>query len=135
MVLDGNLTARRYISEVLEEHVIPLFEQHENLRIFQQDNALPHAAGVTSDYLHAEGVAVLPWPSFSPDLSPIEHLWDQLGRRIAQRDNPPRTRPQLIAALTEEWNHIPQENIRRLIRSMRQRCQVTIAARGGHTRY
>ena len=134
-MLEGNLTARRYISDVLEEHVVPFFEQHDDLRMFQHDNARPHSAGITSDYLHAEGVTVLPWPAFSPDLSPIEHLWDQIGRRVAQRDNPPRTRQQLVNALTEEWNLIPQRNIQTLIRSMRQRCQATIAARGGHTRY
>ena len=135
VVLEGNLTARRYISDVLEEHVVPFFEQHDDLRMFQHDNARPDSAGITSDYLHAEGVTVLPWPAFSPDLSPIEHLWDQIGRRVAQRDNPPRTRQQLVNALTEEWNLIPQRNIQTLIRSMRQRCQATIAARGGHTRY
>ena len=74
VVLEGNLTARRYISDVLEEHATPFIEQHPNLRIFQHDNARPHSANITSDYLHAEVASVLPWKAFSPDLGPIEHL-------------------------------------------------------------
>ena len=135
VVLEGNLTARRYISDVLEEHAIPFIEQHPNHRIFQHDNARPHSANITSDYLRDQGVSVLPWPAFSPDLSPIEHLWDQLGRRVCERETPPRTRQELINELRVECDRIQQRNIQTLIMSMRRRCQETITARGGHTRY
>ena len=57
VVIEGNLTARRYISDVLEEHAIPFIEQHPNLRIFQQDNARPHSANITSDYLRDHGLS------------------------------------------------------------------------------
>ena len=60
--LEGNLTARRYISDVHEEHAIPFIEQHPNLRIFQQDNARPHSANIISDYLRDQGASVLPGP-------------------------------------------------------------------------
>ena len=43
-MLEENLTALCYISDVLEEHAIPFVEQHPNLRIFQHDNARPHSA-------------------------------------------------------------------------------------------
>ncbi|GFW20304.1 RNase H domain-containing protein [Trichonephila clavipes] len=48
--------------------------------IFQQDNARPHTARVSQDCLRT--VTTLPWPARSPDLSPIEHIWDHLGRRV-----------------------------------------------------
>ena len=85
VILDGNFTARRYISNVLEEHVVPFFEQHPDFQIFQHEEARSHSAGLTSDYIHAEKVLVMSWPAFSPDFSPIEHLWDQFGQGICAR--------------------------------------------------
>jgi len=131
--IQGNLTAQRYVDEVLQHAAVPTIQQH-NL-ILQQDNARPHAARLTEDYLHAEGVNVLPWPAYSPDLSPIEHLWDQLDRRVRSRDPPPQTLPALRQALQEEWDNFPQAKIRRLIASMRRRCKAVSDAQGGHTRY
>jgi transposase len=44
----------------------------------------------------------------SPDLNPIEHLWDEFGRRVRRRVNPPESIDQLQRALTDERNNIPQ---------------------------
>ena len=62
-------------------------------------------------------------------LSPIEHLWDELGRRVYHRQNPPETLQK------HEENNIPEAFIQRLIGSMRRRFEAVAAARGGHTRY
>ncbi len=135
IVIEGNLTAARYVDEVLSAELIPFLQQNPDIAIFQHDNARPHTARETAEYLHAEGVNVMPWPAFSPDLNPIEHMWDQLGRRVYSRPHPPQNRQQLLVALQEEWQLIPQERIRTLIRSMRRRCTVTVEARGGHIPY
>ena len=135
VIIRGNLTAARYINEVLQPTLIPFLTTHPAIQTFQQDNARPHTARVMAGFLERNHVDVLPWPAYSPDLSPIEHLWDQLGRRIARRDPRPGNRDQLVAALQEEWANIPQDNIRRLVRSMRRRCTACINARGGHTPY
>ena len=80
-------------------------------------------------------IHVLPWPALSSNLSPIEHLWDELGRRVRHRKNPPETLQELRDALVYEGNNIPQACIQRLIDSMRRRCDAVVVARGGHTRY
>ena len=98
-----------------------------------QDNARPHIARVAMDFLDAEGIDVMPWPARSPDLNPIEHAWDMLGRRIAARHPPPNTVQALRDALVEEWRNIPQDSLRQLI--LPRRCQECIQARGGHTSY
>ena len=69
------------------------------------------------------------------DLSPIEHLWDELGRRVRHRQNPPETLQELLDALVHEWNNIPHAFIQRLIGSIRRTCKTVVAARGGQTRY
>ena len=71
----------------------------------------------------------------SPDLSPIEHLWEELGRRVRHRQNPPETLQELPDALVHEWNNILQAFIQRLIGSRRRRCEAVVSAKGGHTRY
>ena len=133
VLVQGNLTANRYIDQILRPHVLPNINRQRQL--FQQDNARPHTARVTMAFLANENINVLPWPSKSPDLNPIEHLWDQLDRRVRQRQQVPRTLRELAAALQEEWRRIPQERIQRLIRSVPRRVQAVIRARGGHTRY
>ncbi|GFU90566.1 transposable element Tcb2 transposase [Trichonephila clavipes] len=48
--------------------------------IFHQDNARPHTARVAQDFLRH--FQTLPWPSRSPYLSPVEHVGNQLKRRM-----------------------------------------------------
>ncbi|GFY17991.1 transposable element Tcb2 transposase [Trichonephila clavipes] len=61
--------------------------------------------------LEAETIQSMEWPACSPDLNPIEHVWDMIGRRIAARPRPPATVRDLEIALLEEWNSIPQSLI------------------------
>jgi hypothetical protein len=71
----------------------------------------------------------------SPDLNPIEHIWDILGRRIQTREPPVQNVRQLEAALHREWQQLSQQNIRRLTGGMRRRVEAVIQGRGGYTRY
>ena len=131
--VQGNLNVVRYRDEILNRHVVPTIDARRE--IFQHDNARPHTARITTDFLANNNITVLPWPSKSPDLNPIEHLWDQLDKRLRRRQLQPQTRLQLVNALRDEWRRIPQRRIRRLIQSMPRRCRAVIDARGGHTRY
>jgi transposase len=46
-------------------------------------------------------------PAYSPDISPIEHVWDALDRRVRQRVPVPANIQQLRTAIEEEWDKIP----------------------------
>ena len=130
----GNLNAAKYCGDVLTNHVLPYVNAHPNVT-FQQDNATSHTARQTRLLLQANNVNVLDWPAKSPDLNPIEHLWDELDRRIRSRPVQPNNERELWNALVYEWNNIPRVAIRTLIDSMRRRCNAVITARGGHTKY
>jgi transposase len=72
------------------------------------------------NFLNDNHIRTLPWPALSPDLNPIEHLWDELGRRIHRRVNPPEYIDQFQRALTDEWNNILQAFVMRLVSSCYQ---------------
>ena len=82
------MTAVRYRDEILRPVAVPLV-QKRNL-ILQQDNARPHVARVCQDFLANNNIAPLAWSPYSPDLTPIEHMWDELDRRVRKRRNPLR---------------------------------------------
>lgn len=137
LTIRGNLTGARYIQEVLRPAVVPHFENHAlaTRPVFMDDNARPHRSREVRAYLEAESVNTIPWPARSPDLNPIEHIWDQLGRRVYAMEPPAQNLQQLEARLHQEWRRITQQQIRRLTGSMRRRVAAVIQANGGYTRY
>ncbi|GFW70066.1 transposable element Tcb2 transposase [Trichonephila clavipes] len=73
------MTAQRYVRDILQPHVLPLMQWLPGA-IFQHDNARSRTARVSQDCLRT--VITLSWPTQSPDLSPIENIWDHLGWRV-----------------------------------------------------
>lgn len=130
-----SLTGQRYVDLVLQPVVRLWRGGFGDFFLFMQDNAPPHTSRVAKFFFETEGVAVLEWPSCSPDLNPIEHLWDKIKRKIRARQNNPGNTEQLIQAALEEWANVPQEDINNLIDSMPRRIRACIDARGGNTDY
>ncbi|GFX53456.1 transposable element Tcb2 transposase [Trichonephila clavipes] len=128
IVMRGTLTGQRYVDDILQPHVGPFLNGLSGA-IFQQDNAPPHTARVAQDFLRH--FQTLPWPARSPNLSPVEHVWDQLKRQIPSSHSVHH----LELAVQDLWAHLPQDNIRYLINSMPDRVAACIAAGGGPTRY
>jgi transposase len=102
--------------------------------VFQQDGARAHTAHSTIEFLQRKQIRLLPqWPAQSPDLSPIEHVWDILKERVAQRGC--STLGQLWESITDEWNKISNDEIRKLYDSMPRRIVAVLRAHGGNTKY
>ncbi|GFY23946.1 transposable element Tcb1 transposase [Trichonephila clavipes] len=120
-----HMTAQWYVHDILQPHVL----QRILGAIFQQDNAQPHTARVSQDFLRT--ASSLPWPSRFPDLSPIEHIWDDLGRRVGH----PTSLNELEARGQEIWNEMSQDIIQNLYASMLDLITSCIRATGGSAGY
>lgn len=136
VVVDQRLNAHRYIEEILQEHVVPYagFIGNETF-LLMHDNARSHVAYIVDEYLTEVGIRRLQWPARSPDLNPIEHVWDMLKRRVRARPNPPQNLNELREAMVTVWEEFTQVEIRNIVQSMPDRMQAVIRARGGNTRY
>ncbi|GFV12944.1 transposable element Tcb2 transposase [Trichonephila clavipes] len=131
----GSGTGDRYCEEVLLPNVRLFRGAIGPDFIFMDDNARPHRTLAFEELLQSEDITRMDWPAFSPDLNPIEHVWDALGRRIAARLHDLENIQQLKQMLIEEWVLLQQEMLHQLVLSMRRRCEETIAVRGGHIPY
>ncbi|GFW85782.1 transposable element Tcb2 transposase [Trichonephila clavipes] len=114
VVANATMTGQRYIDEVLLPH----------LRLFRG-----------ADCLDSEGIQRLVLPARSPDLNPIENVWDALGRQVAGRNNPPTNKNTLIRTLTKEWDKLPQQLLDNVVQSMVRRVECCITLHGGHIPY
>ena len=73
------------------------------------------------------------WPSYSPDLNPIENVWADIDRHLVKF--PAKCLTDLEAEIAYAWHHYPQDKIRNLIESMPNRIKLCIEAKGNHTKY
>ena len=105
IVVQGNLNTQGYINQILQPEAVPFLQGH-GPAILMHDNARSRVARICRQFLNRNDVNVLPWPSVSPDMNPIEHIWDYLDRKVRVRGNVHNLRD-LEKACIQEWNNIP----------------------------
>lgn len=135
--VDGKMNHRDYI-EILDKNLVPLIATQFRGRgyKFQDDNAPVHTARNVQNWLKEKKINILSdWPSQSPDLNPIEHLWSELERRLKKRENYPKNATELEVAMKEEWSQIPHGVLNNLIESMPRRIEACISNNGWPTEY
>ncbi|GFS54708.1 uncharacterized protein TNCV_2749661 [Trichonephila clavipes] len=120
------VTGLRYRDEILDPYVHPYAAAIGNDFILMDDNARPHRARIVEEYLEDHGLERMEWPARSPDLNPIEHLWDYLGREVAALNPPPRSLHELKQGLLCVWSSLPIPVSDNLINSMGNRCRQCI---------
>ncbi|GFW01461.1 transposable element Tc3 transposase [Trichonephila clavipes] len=115
------MTGHIYQNVILERYVRLFRDEMGAEFLFMDDNTRPHRANIVDECLQSEDITRMNCPAYSPDLNPIEHVWDMLGRRIAACQPAPTCLPELKRALLDEWCNIPQDQIDNLMLSMPRR--------------
>ena len=125
--------------ETYQMHIVPLVHGwcrlHPNLQ-FMQDNAPGHSAKSTIQDLEERGIHTIFWPAFSPDLNPIETLWNRMKDWLALNyPSKKATYDQLRQRVQEAWDAIGIDLLDELVATMPLRCQAVIDANGLHTKW
>ena len=85
--IEGNLNSNTYVREVLEHEVVAFLQRIPGT-IFQQNNACSHVVKTVGDFCLAQYMQLLPWPTYSLDMSPIDHLRNLISQRLVRDPGP-----------------------------------------------
>ena len=132
--IDGKMDAVKFVN-ILEQNVIDSVAKMNMRRNFvlQMDNDPKHTSKRARQTCQKHHWNLLPHPPQSPDLNPIEHLWDELDRRVKKPD---RINLGIFRSkLFEEWEKLPKSVLEKLVNSLKRRLQAVIQAKGMNTRY
>jgi DDE superfamily endonuclease len=135
--IDGKMDAELY-TRILDDDLlasIDFYDKTPDDIIFQQDGDPKHRSKLAQEWFKNHKITVLPWPAQSPDLNPIEHLWEHLKRRLGEYEEEPKGILELWERIEKEWEKIPASVCQNLIESMPRRVEAVLRAKGGYTKY
>ena len=120
--------------DIMEDVMLPHTEWEMPLKwIFQQDNDPKHKSKVVKQWFKDKNITIMEWPAQSPDLNPIENLWEIIDNKI-ERANV-KTSEELFEQINKAWREIDMRIVDSLIESMPRRMKAVIKSKGGPTKY
>ena len=98
------MNGHMYRDSVLRDIITPHFDNHPlaSRPLYMDDNARPHRARIVNQYKQHEAIDTIPWPAMSPDMNPIEHVWNYIGQRLNHRNPQCQNLAELRTAMVEE---------------------------------
>lgn len=135
--IQGTLKQDQY-KEILNCHLLPQLESwypDGQESFFMHDSAPCHKARSVTEFLEQKNVKILQWPGNSPDMNPIENLWEMTKRELGNYLI--ANKEELISKLNQVWNQSEKlkESVKSCINSMPDRIKALIAAKGCVTKY
>uniref|UniRef100_A0AAZ3P4U9 Tc1-like transposase DDE domain-containing protein n=1 Tax=Oncorhynchus tshawytscha TaxID=74940 RepID=A0AAZ3P4U9_ONCTS len=130
--IEGTMNANMYC-DILKQSMIPSLRRLGRRAVFQHDNDPKHTSKTATALLKKLRVKVMDWPSMSPDLNPIEHLWGILKRKVEECKV--YNIHQLRDVVMEEWKRTPVASCEALVNSMSKMVKDVLGNEGGHTKY
>ncbi|GFY19805.1 DDE_3 domain-containing protein [Trichonephila clavipes] len=106
----GSVTGVRYRDEVTEPYV-GLFRGACGPEFLLMDDNV-HRALLVDGFLESEDIRRMHWPVRSPDLNPIKHVWNALGRKMKTRNPLWRAIQEIKTTFLDEWEQLPHTHTR-----------------------
>lgn len=127
---EGRMNSQKYCG-VLQESFLPFWSSLPDDSIFMEDGAPIHTSKFSKAWRKEHGIESMKWPAQSPDLNPIENIWQQLKTALEKRKPRAKNKAQLLVALQEEWEIIKlNNNLKALVKSMPTRVKAVVEAKG-----
>jgi transposase len=134
VVCEGTINGEKYL-QLLKDVVIPEINAAEYQIVFQQDNAPAHKNRIVTDYLAQQDFETLQWPPQSPDLSPIEWIWNAVKMKVKALHPRPSTPRQIQEAVLDIWDNLEDSIRTKTIDTFRKRLRECIKNKGGLTSF
>ncbi len=138
LVVEGTMNAQKYI-EILKSELIPEMNfVREKFQVevkLMQDNAPCHTARAVCEFLEDNNVNFIKWPPYSPDLNPIENVWNWIKSKRESKFPDPVDQQELITQIYEIWEDMTDEFVSQFCESYEKRLLAVLKANGMHTKY
>ena len=128
--IEGNLDSNRCVHEVLQPEVVPFLQGIPGF-FFQRDNERSHIA---KNFRSAQHMQLISWPAYSPNISPIEQVWNLVCRCLARYPRFAPLKDELWLCIKAIWDSLPLADIQKLFDSMPRSSAALIAVHGSYTK-